>query len=542
MDAIAGLLDGPRARRAFLLRCTMDPPWALHIRDEAPLSLVAMLRGRACFAFDGREPQWLDRGDVAILLGPDHYLFADDPATPPQAIIHPDQRCTTPDGQEIPQMRSFGVRRWGNAPDGATEILTGTYNAEGEVSRRLLDALPPQLVLHRDEWQTPVLGLLAAEMPRDEVGQDAVLDRLLDLLLIDAVRTYFARTEQTAPGWYRAQRDPVVGAGRAVAAGKPRRGVDHRRAGQPDPGVPGHPGPALRRGRRPAADGVPHPVAADPRRRPHPGPAGDRRLGRPHGRLRLPVRAERRLQAGPRRQPARAPRRPAAGRRHRRRPFVTIIYGPYLGEPRETRADEPVPGGTEGQGESETGRLEAFSDGVLAVIITIMALELKAPVGQGYFGDLRDRLPALLIYILSFTFVGIYWNNHHHLLRAARRVTAGVMWANLHLLFWLSLIPVLTEWIGEHYEKTAPAATYGVVGFGSAVAFTILIRAIIRADGSSSLVATAIGSDTKGRVSLLAYAAATALAFVSPWISYALFAAVAVMWFIPDRRLSRPAA
>ena len=198
-------------------------------------------------------------------------------------------------------------------------------------------------------------------------------------------------------------------------------------------------------------------------------------------------------------------------------------------------------GAGQGQGESETGRLEAFSDGVLAVIITIMALELKAP-DEGTFRSLRDRLPSLLIYILSFTFIGIYWNNHHHLLRAARRISAGVMWANLHLLFWLSLIPVLTEWIGEHYEKTAPAATYGVVGFGSAVAFTILIRAIIRADGSSSLVATAIGSDTKGRVSLLAYAAATALAFVSVWISYALFAAVAVMWFIPDRRLSRPSA
>ena len=210
MDAIAGLLDGPRARRAFLLRCTMDPPWALHIRDEAPLTLVAVLRGQACFVADGGEPGRLDRGDVAILLGPDHYLFADDPATPPQAIIHPDQRCTTPDGQEIPQMRSFGVRRWGNAADGATEVLTGTYNAEGEVSRRLLDALPSRLVLRRDEWQTPVLGLLAAEMPRDEVGQDAVLDRLLDLLLIDAVRTHFSRAELAAPGWYRARRDPVV--------------------------------------------------------------------------------------------------------------------------------------------------------------------------------------------------------------------------------------------------------------------------------------------------------------------------------------------
>ena len=209
MDAIAGLLDGPRARRAFLLRCTMDPPWALHVRDEAPLSLVAMLRGSACFVIDGNEPVWLDRGDVAILLGPDHYLFADDPSTP-QAIIHPDQRCTTPDGRDIPQMRSFGVRRWGNTPDGATEILTGTYNFEGEVSRRLLDALPPKLVLRSGEWQTPVLPLLAAEMLRDEAGQDAVLDRLLDLLLIDAVRTYLARAEQAAPGWYRARRDPVV--------------------------------------------------------------------------------------------------------------------------------------------------------------------------------------------------------------------------------------------------------------------------------------------------------------------------------------------
>jgi uncharacterized membrane protein len=195
--------------------------------------------------------------------------------------------------------------------------------------------------------------------------------------------------------------------------------------------------------------------------------------------------------------------------------------------------------GSEGPGESETGRLEAFSDGVLAVIITIMALELKAPV-RGDFGSLRDRIPALLVYILSFTFVGIYWNNHHHLLRAARRVTGGVMWANLHLLFWLSLLPVLTEWIGENYEKTAPAATYGLVGLGSAVAFTILVRAIIRADGGASPVATAIGRDTKGNVSLVTYAAATGLAFVSPWISYALFAAVAVMWFIPDRRLSRP--
>ena len=194
-------------------------------------------------------------------------------------------------------------------------------------------------------------------------------------------------------------------------------------------------------------------------------------------------------------------------------------------------------GAGQGQGESETGRLEAFSDGVLAVIITIMALELKAP-DEGTFRALRERLPALLIYVLSFTLIGIWWNNHHHLLRAARRVTAGVMWANLHLLFWLSLIPVLTEWIGEHYEDHAPAATYGFACVGAAVAFTLLVQAIIRADGSTSLVAAAVGRDVKGRASLAIYAAATVLAFVSPWISYALFVAVAVIWFVPDRRFA----
>jgi uncharacterized membrane protein len=195
---------------------------------------------------------------------------------------------------------------------------------------------------------------------------------------------------------------------------------------------------------------------------------------------------------------------------------------------------EAQPPGAEAQ--SETGRVEAFSDGVLAVIITIMALELRAPLGGG-FADLRARLPALLIYMLSFVLIGIYWNNHHHLLRAARRVTGGVMWANLHLLFWLSLIPVLTEWIAEHYRETAPAATYGVVGLGAAAAYTILTLAIIRADGSTSPVAAAIGRDVKGRASLAAYVAAAGLAFVSPWISYALFAGVAVLWFVPDRRL-----
>ena len=196
-------------------------------------------------------------------------------------------------------------------------------------------------------------------------------------------------------------------------------------------------------------------------------------------------------------------------------------------------------GGTgAGAGESETGRLEAFSDGVLAVIITIMALELKAPDGDKWT-DLHARLPALLFYILSFTFVGIYWNNHHHLLRAARRVTPAVMWSNLHLLFWLSLIPVLTEWIGEHWDKAAPAATYGVVCLASAVAFTILAAVIIRADGKDSPVAAVGGQSIKAQASLVLYAGGTVVAFFVPWIAYILYAIVSVIWFIPDHTLGR---
>ena len=195
-------------------------------------------------------------------------------------------------------------------------------------------------------------------------------------------------------------------------------------------------------------------------------------------------------------------------------------------------------GAGQDQGESETGRLEAFSDGVLAVIITIMALELKAPE-DGTFFSLHARLPELLFYILSFTFVGIYWNNHHHLLRAARRISAGVMWANLHLLFWLSLIPVLTEWIGEHWDSTAPAAAYGVVCLASAVAFTVLAAVIVRADGRDSPVAAVSGQSIKAQASLVLYAGGTALAFVIPWLAYILYAVVAVIWFIPDRALGR---
>jgi uncharacterized membrane protein len=189
--------------------------------------------------------------------------------------------------------------------------------------------------------------------------------------------------------------------------------------------------------------------------------------------------------------------------------------------------------------ESETGRLEAFSDGVLAVIITIMALELRAPGGSS-FGDLRQRLPSLLIYILSFAFIGIYWNNHHHLLRATTKISAWVMWANLHLLFWLSLIPVVTEWIGVSYDHTAPAATYSIVALADSLAYSLLVVAIVKTEGPGSKVALALGSNFKGRLSTLIYAVSTGVAFLDPRISYALLATVAIMWFVPDRRLERP--
>jgi AraC-like DNA-binding protein len=211
MDAIAGLLDGPRAREAFLLRSSMDPPWSLRIQDEAPLTVAAMVRGEAWVVPDDDEPVSMRRGDVAIIRGPDPYTVADDPATPPQAVIHPGQRCTTVAGEELVDQWSLGVRTWGNSPDGAAVMLTGTYQFEGEVSQRLLRALPTLIVLRDDDWDCPVIPLLADEIVKDDPGQEAVLDRLLDLLLIAVLRAWFARPDAGAPGWYRASSDPVVG-------------------------------------------------------------------------------------------------------------------------------------------------------------------------------------------------------------------------------------------------------------------------------------------------------------------------------------------
>jgi AraC-like DNA-binding protein len=211
MDAVAGLLDGPRARGAFLLRSVLDPPWALRVQDEAPLTVVAVVRGSAWLLPDDGAAARLVAGDVAVLRGPGAYRVADDPATAPQAVIHPGQRCTTPDGTETVRMTGQGVRTWGTGHDGETVLLTGTYEHRAEVSERLLRALPATLVLREAEWDCPLVPLLAGEIGKDEPGQEAVLDRLLDLLLIAVLRAWFARPEADAPGWYRAHADPVVG-------------------------------------------------------------------------------------------------------------------------------------------------------------------------------------------------------------------------------------------------------------------------------------------------------------------------------------------
>jgi len=181
-------------------------------------------------------------------------------------------------------------------------------------------------------------------------------------------------------------------------------------------------------------------------------------------------------------------------------------------------------------------RLEAFSDGVIAIIITVMVLEMKVPQGADR-AALRPLIPVLLSYVLSFVFLGIYWSNHHHLLQAVRHVNGRILWANLHLLFWLSLTPFVTSWMGENHFAAWPVAVYGAVLLLAAVAYFILTRELIALHGRDSTLAAAVGSDLKGKGSLVLYAAAIPLAFWHPWIACALYVLVAVLWLIPDRRI-----
>ncbi len=183
-------------------------------------------------------------------------------------------------------------------------------------------------------------------------------------------------------------------------------------------------------------------------------------------------------------------------------------------------------------------RLVAFSDGVIAVIITIMVLEMRVPHGADLTA-LRANIPIFLVYALSFVNIGIYWNNHHHLLYAAERIDGRVMWSNLHLLFWLSLVPFTTGWMGENHFAAIPTAIYGCVLILAAVAYTILQAALVTVNGKDSTLARAIGSDLKGRASLVLYAVAIGCAFINQWISDGLYVAVAAMWLVPDRRIER---
>ena len=181
-------------------------------------------------------------------------------------------------------------------------------------------------------------------------------------------------------------------------------------------------------------------------------------------------------------------------------------------------------------------RLEAFSDGVIAIIITIMVLEMKVPHGDG-LNELLPLLPVFLSYVLSFVYVAIYWNNHHHMLHACTTVSGTILWANLHLLFWLSLFPFATGWMGENHFAAVPTALYGVVLLMAAIAYYVLQQAIIRAQGPESILKTAVGRDWKGKLSPVLYVVAIIATLVSPWIAQAIFVTVALMWLIPDRRI-----
>jgi uncharacterized membrane protein len=184
------------------------------------------------------------------------------------------------------------------------------------------------------------------------------------------------------------------------------------------------------------------------------------------------------------------------------------------------------------------GRLEAFSDGVLAIIITIMVLDLKVPHGGGLTA-LRPLFPVFLSYVLSFVYLGIYWNNHHHMLQVTKQVNGLILWANLHLLFWLSLFPFVTGWVGENHFAPVPTAVYGGVLLLAGIAYYLLQTAILRAEGPNSLLARAVGADFKGKVSPVCYALAIPLALVSPWIANGLYVAVALLWLVPDSRIEK---
>ncbi|AUH41973.1 AraC family transcriptional regulator [Streptomyces sp. CMB-StM0423] len=211
MDSIAGLLDSPRAHGALMIRALLEPPWSVRVVDRAPLSIVALASGTAWVTYDDAEPVRVGEGEIAIMRGPDPYVFSDDPATEPQALIHAGGRCETPDGRSLADELDADVRTWTHSGGGSARMLIGSYENTGEIGARLLDALPRLVVVTKEMCDCPVLPVLEEEIGRNGPAQRVVLDRLLDLLVVAALRAWFARPEARAPGWYRAQGDPVVG-------------------------------------------------------------------------------------------------------------------------------------------------------------------------------------------------------------------------------------------------------------------------------------------------------------------------------------------
>lgn len=211
MDTLSGLLNGPRANGAFLLRSVLSAPWSLRIRDEAPLSIAIVIQGEAWFVPDTGEAVRLGPGDVMLARGPEPYTVADLPGTDPQIFINPGQHCTDAEGNNLEEAMALGTRAWGNDPDGETMIITGTYESTRAVSARLLRSLPHMMVLREGEWGGDLVEILCREMTRDDLGQEVFLDRLLDLVVIAVVRDWFTSDPSKAPAWYRAGADPVLG-------------------------------------------------------------------------------------------------------------------------------------------------------------------------------------------------------------------------------------------------------------------------------------------------------------------------------------------
>src|SRR5919106_3832156 len=279
MDAFAGLLDGPRPRNPSLGPKILGPPWSILVEDRSPLTLLSIVRGEAWITPHGDQERGhqavqVGPGDTVVVVGPDPYVLADDPATPPDVIVYPGQRCTSLDGEPLAQKMSLGVRTWGKNADGETVILIGAYESLGEIGVRLLRALPRLVVLGADQWDCPYLLLLVAEMERDDPGQEAVLDRLIDLNLVALLRAWFVCPEAHPPAWYRAQADPIVGRALQLIHNNPQHpwtvaglaaetGMSRARFGPRFPHLGGEPPMAFLTGWRlaPGGDQLPHPHA-----------------------------------------------------------------------------------------------------------------------------------------------------------------------------------------------------------------------------------------------------------------------------------------